>query len=167
MSVKQVALKADSPAVLVLSFEGEGIQRNSIAKVGYDGNGGVQTKNATVSGFDFSPTNMSSRIDYSPLAIAMNFNGDPGTRRAFAWYTNMEETEYAPEGIMDSLVQVVDANQDFTSPDTVTYNGTSELIHVQMNNKGIYGTYVSHKVISDDLKPGTAYKYRVGSGAVE
>jgi len=106
-----------------------------------------------------------------PYCMVANFNGNPRTNMAFAWFTN--------EGITDGKVQIV-AKANATAADFVGDNmltldaeatttvplryavSTSGLIKATgMSPKTAY-KYVSHKAMATNLTPGTAYSWRVG-----
>ncbi|GIO14071.1 hypothetical protein J19TS2_36260 [Cohnella xylanilytica] len=132
--------------------------------VSYDGQAGLQFADGTAgAAFRFSPVNL--REDYSPFAIAMTFNGSPKTSRAFAWYTNYAKPDNAPSTIMDSIVEVVPADQDFDSAAVMRFVGDSKDTQIleNLNLGSTTGSFISHKAIATGLTPGMAYKYRVGS----
>ena len=93
----------------------------------------------------------------------MVFNGDPKTGLGFAWYTDK---------MTSTVIEVVEASQvkEGVFPETgaLVFTGTEEEIETFINatdretNK--HFKFISHKVIVDQLKPGTAYKFRVGNG---
>lgn len=99
-----------------------------------------------------------------PQLLNMTFHGDPKTSIAFTWYTS--------EAIRDTKLQVVEASEmnsdQFPESKAVTYTGESTIIETYMvksdRNTNKKTKFASHKVIADKLKPGTAYKYRAGSG---
>ncbi|RUT46095.1 licheninase [Paenibacillus anaericanus] len=111
----------------------------------------------------------SFRVQDSPLApksINMTFNGDPKTSIALAWYTDV---------MTDTVVQVVEASKvtgtSFPEDGSLNYHGNAEAIETYVK-KGDRETdhhteFISHKVIADQLNPGTAYKFRVGNGKAE
>ncbi|MBW7457574.1 metallophosphoesterase, partial [Paenibacillus sepulcri] len=139
---------------------------NQAVSLEYDGQGGLQYADGTAAGsFKLAPVNLSELVDYSPIAIAMSFNGSPMTNRAFAWYTSYEVPQNAPANIMDSIVEVVPADQDFDSAKALRFTGKPEetkALNLKITNS-TNGSFISHKVLADGLTPGTAYKYRVGS----
>lgn len=106
-----------------------------------------------------------------PYNMVANFNGNPRTRMAFAWFTN--------GGITEGKVQIVQkANAvaaDFEGDNVLTLNATAEttkplryavstsglLKATKMDSKTSF-TYVSHKAIAENLIPGKEYCWRVG-----
>ncbi|WP_229753248.1 S-layer homology domain-containing protein [Paenibacillus segetis] len=112
---------------------------------------------------------LSFRVQDSPLApksINMTFNGDPKTSIALAWYTDV---------MTDTILQVVEATKvtgnSFPEAGSLSYHGKAEEIetYVKASDRETDHTtkFISHKVIADQLKPGTAYKFRVGNGNAE
>lgn len=161
IAVQSVELGAES-SVLKLKLA-EAVLPNQIANAEYDGLGGLRlVAGSAVGSFNFSPANRSAAADYTPFDIAMSLHGDAGSRRSFAWYTAYADPASAPEGIMDSVVEVVPAGQAFDSGAVLRFSGTSEIIHVTRNSKNV--TYLSHKAIAEGLEPGKSYQYRVGGG---
>jgi len=102
-----------------------------------------------------------------PESIAMTFNGNSKTSRAFAWYTNPAVTGTKLEVVEASKVN----GNDFPTVDVRTYEGTSVMASVYLskadksNNKPTL--FASHKVIADGLQPGTKYAYRAGDGQAD
>ncbi|MNO13820.1 Alkaline phosphatase precursor [compost metagenome] len=142
------------------------IAPETAVNVRYDGSGGLQTLAGTAVGsFAFTLDNRSEAVDYSPISIAMSFNGSPKTNRGFAWYTPYELPEKAPENVKDSIVEVVPSGESFQSDKVVRYTGKPEetrVLNLKITNSE-NGSFISHKVLVDGLAPGTAYDYRVGS----
>lgn len=142
------------------------VKPGQIVNISYDGQAGLKYADDTsVSSFIYSPDNMSEAIDYSPIAIAMSFQNEAKTNRSFAWYTSYERPDSAPAGIMDSIVEVVRADQDFDSPEKQRFVGDpadTRALNLKITNS-TSGAFISHKAIASGLAPGTAYKYRVGS----
>lgn len=136
-------------------------------KLAYDGQGGLQYKDGTaVKGFVFSPANLSEVVNYTPYAIAMTLYKDAKTNRAFAWYTTYDKPQSAPTNATDSIVELVPAGETFDSPNKLRVVGKPEDTRVLNNLKitnSTTGSFISHKVLVEGLKPGTAYKYRVGN----
>ncbi|GLX65748.1 PA14 domain-containing protein [Paenibacillus glycanilyticus] len=136
-------------------------------KLAYDGQGGLQYADGTaVNGFVFSPANLSEVVDYTPYAIAMSLYGSAKTNRSFAWYTTYDKPQNAPTNATDSMVEIVPAGEAFDSPNKLRVVGKPEDTRVLNNLKitsGTTGSFISHKVLVEGLKPGTAYKYRVGN----
>lgn len=161
IAVQSVELGAES-SVLKLKLA-EAVLPNQIANAEYDGLGGLQlVAGSAIGSFKFSPANRSAIADYTPFDIAMSLHGDAGSRRSFAWYTAYADPASAPEGIMDSYVEVAPAGQAFDSGAAMRFSGTSETIQVTRDSKNV--TYLSHKAIAEGLEPGKSYQYRVGSG---
>ncbi|WP_028546478.1 fibronectin type III domain-containing protein [Paenibacillus taiwanensis] len=138
----------------------------------------ILTSNTSVSGGSSIGSTGSSRIrdivvkgerktlisQKTPQLVNMTFNGDPKTSLAFAWYTSTNVT--------GTKVQVVEAtdvvNDIFPETKAKVYTGSSTIVETFMV-KGDRSTkkkekFASHKVIANQLKPGTSYKYRVGNG---
>ncbi|SDX06029.1 PA14 domain-containing protein [Paenibacillus sp. CF384] len=138
-------------------------QRVSIA---YDGLGALQYEDGTaVTGFMFTPANLSEITDYSPIAIAMSLYGSAKTNRSFAWYTKYDKPQSAPVNITDSIVEVVPAGKAFGSDATIRFVGKPEetrILNLKVTSN-VNGSFISHKVLVDGLTPATAYQYRVGS----
>ncbi|RUT45234.1 hypothetical protein EJP82_16270 [Paenibacillus anaericanus] len=103
-------------------------------------------------------------VNKIPTLLNMTFNGDPKTSIAFAWYT--------PETITGTVVQVVEASQvqGGTFPEQVatTFTGNVTIIDTLMTasdrSSKKYKKFASHKVIANQLNPGTKYVYRAGNG---
>ncbi|MCM3781346.1 PA14 domain-containing protein [Neobacillus mesonae] len=142
------------------------IMPEQLVNVTYDGQGGLTlVENLPIGPFAFSPLNRSEVIDYSPIAIAMTFNGSPQTTRGFAWYTNHEKSENAPDNAADSIVEIVPAGQSFDSEMMMRFEGNpedTEILNLRYTNS-TNRAYISHKVLADGLTPGTAYDYRLGA----
>jgi hypothetical protein len=106
-------------------------------------------------------------VDGKPQSIAMTFNGNPQTSRAFAWYSDPSITGTKLEVVEASKVS---GNTFPTSTDVRTYTGTSVTTSVYMSkaDKTAKKTtdFSSHKVIADGLQPGMEYAYRAGDGQV-
>ncbi|WP_163856069.1 glycosyl hydrolase family 8 [Paenibacillus elgii] len=100
---------------------------------------------------------------YMPKLINMTLNGDARTSLAFAWYTDVKT---------GTVVQVAEAdkvkNGVFPEAEAVAYSGSVEEIETFMKKSdretGRKTKFMSHKAIAAGLKPGTAYKFRVGNG---
>ncbi|WP_300383120.1 metallophosphoesterase family protein, partial [Clostridium sp.] len=91
----------------------------------------------------------------SPFTIVMSQNGDTQNSMGFAWYTE--------ENVKGTKVEVVENNgQEVEFSKGIVFNGVCETVGTKIN--GDSKVYESHKVISDKLKPGTKYFYRVGDG---
>lgn len=157
--------QGSDPSVLTLKLAAI-VKPNQTVKLSYDGQAGLEFADGTsVRNFMLIPVNLSEVVDYSPIAIAMTFNGSAKTNRGFAWYTSYEVPQNAPANAKDSLAEVVPADQGFDSPEVRRFTGKPEETQV-LNLKithSINGLFISHKVLVDGLTPGTAYKYRVGA----
>ncbi len=101
-----------------------------------------------------------------PKLINMTLSGDTKTSRAFAWYTDVNAS---------SVVQVVPASQvtggAFPESGALTFTGTTEEIQTYVTKEDRTANkkkkFYSHKVTATGLSPGTAYKYRLGSGQAD
>ncbi|MFA6308859.1 MAG: Ig-like domain-containing protein [Clostridia bacterium] len=107
-----------------------------------------------------------------PTLLNMTFNGNPKTSIAFDWYTSPKTT--------GTVLQVIEKtkliNGKFPATGFVSYRGTGTVINTFMNISdrgytssspkviGNYTQFCSHKVIANNLKPGTLYAYRAGDG---
>lgn len=90
-----------------------------------------------------------------PFTVVMTPNGDTENSMGFAWYTDKD--------IKGTVVQVVEAKceeSDFSN--ATNFNGICTTIGVKLNGDNV--VYESHKVIANNLKPGTKYFYKVGDG---
>ena len=108
-----------------------------------------------------------------PYNMVANINGDPTTRMAFCWFTN--------EGITEGKVQLLpypnQTAEDFkgnkeevitiaatpstTKPLRYAVSTSGILKAAKLETKAAF-TYVSHKALAENLKPGTTYSWRVG-----
>ncbi|WP_342420299.1 PA14 domain-containing protein [Paenibacillus sp. FSL E2-0178] len=159
------AVQGSAPDQLTLTL-GSIVKPGQIVNISYDGQAGLKFTDGTSAGsFVYSPDNMSEAVDYSPIAIAMSFQNEAKTNRSFAWYTSYERPDSAPAGIMDSIVEIVPADQDFDSPVKQRFVGDpADTRALNLNiTSSTKGAFISHKAIATGLVPGTAYKYRVGS----
>ncbi len=162
LKVEAIELHKDNSSIVNIQLE-KSVRPETAVHVEYDGNNQLTTKNGQeIARFKFTPENKSEFIDYSPMAIAMTFYGDPKTQRAFAWYTNHEFPENAPENVLDSIVEIVPAGASFESDAVIRFEGESQVLNLRITNS-TNGTFASHKVLATGLMPGTAYEYRVGS----
>lgn len=164
LKVEEAAL-ANDPSMLQLKLEST-VKPKEIVTIAYDGQAALKFNSGrSISEFTFSPVNQSEAVDYSPKDIVMSLYGDAKTTRSFAWYTSYEAPDHAPGNILDSIVEVVPADQSFNSPAVLRFTGAPEdtLVLKNLNLGSTTGTYISHKAIASGLVPGTAYKYRVGS----
>ncbi len=159
------AVQGSSADQLMLTL-GTIIMPGQIINIEYDGQAGLKLDGDTAAGsFIFSPDNHSEAVDYSPIAIAMSFLNEAKTNRSFAWYTSYERPDSAPAGIMDSIVEVVPADQGFDSPAKQRFTGDpadTKALNLKITGSTT-GAFISHKAVASGLAPGTAYKYRVGS----
>ena len=108
----------------------------------------------------------------TPYNITININGDPSTQMAFNWFTNA--------GITGGKVQIVEGivndEKKFSKPlitveaecfpvNEINYcirgNNLDKLAGIPDNTKK---SYTAHKAAAGNLKPGTAYSYRIGNG---
>lgn len=165
IAVSSAELIGESPAKLQLELE-EPIESGVRVTVSYDGKASLETVDGTkIKAFDFDVFNVSERVDYSPISIAMSFYGSPKTNRSFAWYTNYEHPDNAPANAVDSIVEVVRADQDFNSTEKLRFVGDpddTQILNLRITDS-TNGSFISHKVLVEGLEPGTDYKYRVGS----
>ncbi|WP_193726926.1 S-layer homology domain-containing protein [Paenibacillus guangzhouensis] len=106
-------------------------------------------------------------VQGKPESIAMTFNGNPQTSRAFAWYTNPAVTATKLEVVEASKVN----GNVFPSVDVRTYEGASVTASVYISKADKTSNkptlFASHKVIADGLQPGTKYAYRAGDGQAD
>ncbi|OBZ12541.1 metallophosphoesterase family protein [Bacillus sp. FJAT-26390] len=88
-----------------------------------------------------------------PIAIVTTFKGDPMTSRAFTWHSGSRQAA--------SVVQLMkeDASLGWDDERVMTFTGTSSSVDI-----GGGATQAVHKAEAAGLEPGTAYRYRVGSG---
>ncbi|CAM4179681.1 S-layer homology domain-containing protein [Saccharibacillus endophyticus] len=104
---------------------------------------------------------------YTPESVVLSFNGDPSTSMGFAWY--------ASENVTATKLEVIEAaqleNGAFPASGAKSYEGTSVTTAVYENKAakdiGVKTTYTSHKVVADNLIPGTTYAYRAGDGMTD
>lgn len=103
---------------------------------------------------DEIPENEESKTG-SPFTVVMSPNGDTQNSMGFAWYTD--------ENVKGTKVDIVeDSGQEVEFSKSIVFNGVCETVGTKLN--GDSKVYESHKVISDKLKHGTKYFYRVGDG---
>lgn len=99
-----------------------------------------------------------------PESVALTFNGDPQTSMGFAWY--------APETVTGTKLEVVEAAKlqggGFPAEGLLTFEGTTSTANVYQSkadkSAGNASVISSHKVIAENLRPGTKYAYRAGDG---
>ncbi|GGB41084.1 hypothetical protein GCM10011409_18250 [Lentibacillus populi] len=161
-AVENVELDKTDSSILHVKLE-DPIAPNQHVTIAYDGKDSVENSDGEViNGFQFTPENYSEWEDYSPIAIAMSLYGDAKTQRSFAWYTNHEHPENAPDNVLDSIVEVVPAGSGFDSKEVLRFTGDSQVLDLKVTNSQ-NGTFSSHKVLVEGLEPGTSYEYRLGS----
>lgn len=103
----------------------------------------------------------------APTLLNMTFNGDTKTSISFDWYTGTDVT--------GTVVQVVEASKapggSFPEQEAITFTGTTEIIKTLMKSSDRSSnkttSFANHKVTANNLKPGTKYKYRAGSGRAD
>ncbi len=99
----------------------------------------------------------------TPTAFTMNFNGDPRTTMAFAWYTSPSITGTAVE-----VAPGTSTTGAFPTSGVMRFDGATEIIDtfVTEADRSARRTveYASHKVSATGLNPGTSYIYRAGDG---
>ncbi len=101
-----------------------------------------------------------------PKLINMTFNGDSKTTRAFTWFTDI---------MTSSVVQVVEASKvqgsNFPENEALVFGGSADEIQTFVTKANRTANqkkkFITHKVIANNLIPGTVYKYRVGSGSAD
>jgi Icc-related predicted phosphoesterase len=88
-----------------------------------------------------------------PVAIVTTFKGDPMTSRAFTWHSTNRQA--------DAIVQVMkeDAEMDWNDESVMSFTGTTSTVDIGNGDE-----HAVHKAEAAGLEPGTAYRYRVGSG---
>ncbi|MCM3042473.1 metallophosphoesterase family protein [Paenibacillus motobuensis] len=88
-----------------------------------------------------------------PKSLVTTFKGDPGTSRAFTWYTEDENPT--------ALLQIAEGTNSsaLREKDVPTYQAESAVIDIGGGERNS-----SHKVEVSGLKPGRTYIYRVGNG---
>lgn len=89
-----------------------------------------------------------------PKSLVTTFKGDPGTSRAFTWYTEDENPA--------ALLQIAEGtdNSALKGKDVLTYQAESAVIDIGNGQQNS-----SHKVEVSGLEPGRTYIYRVGNGS--
>lgn len=89
-----------------------------------------------------------------PKSIVTTWTEDPKTSRAFTWYTVSPDT-----GTVIELIEEDTGTLGATDSSMITIKGSRQTI-----DTGNQGMQAVHRVTVTDLKPGTTYHYRVGSG---
>jgi predicted phosphodiesterase len=84
----------------------------------------------------------------APNRITTTFYGDPGTQRAFTWYSTLET---------DSAVAVLSTDREFPEG--------SATVEVVAEREDSEDGETFYRAIARDLRPGTTYYYRVGDSA--
>lgn len=107
-------------------------------------------------------TAFSNESEYSPIAIAMSFYGSPQTNRAFAWYTQYDNVAGAPANVLESFVEIAPRGSSFESAEMKRFEGESQVLDLKIDGS-TNGKFISHKVLAEQLTPGTEYQYRVGT----
>ncbi|HEY4391473.1 MAG TPA: metallophosphoesterase family protein [Paenibacillus sp.] len=89
-----------------------------------------------------------------PKSLVTTFKGDPGTSRAFTWYTEDENPT--------ALLQIAEGTDSsaLKGKDVITYQAESAVIDIGSGQPNS-----SHKVEISGLTPGLSYIYRVGNGS--
>lgn len=89
-----------------------------------------------------------------PKSLVTTFKGDPGTSRAFTWYTEDENPT--------ALLQIAEGTDSsaLRGKDVLTYQAESAIIDIGGGERNS-----SHKVEVSGLEPGRTYIYRVGNGS--
>jgi len=108
-----------------------------------------------------------------PYCMVATINGDPHTRMAFNWFTNdgVTDGEVQILAIEDATVTdfeqgngVITVPAETTQTKALRYAGKARYI---VNASGISAAerykYIAHKALAENLTPGTAYSWRVGS----
>lgn len=92
-----------------------------------------------------------------PDRIILTFHGNPATSRAVTWRTDTSVTE--------SVAQIAEAtvNSKFVDQ-AVTFDAVTEPFDLGLYKMNSSFLVHYHSVVFDDLKPDTAYLYRVGDG---
>ncbi len=106
-----------------------------------------------------------------PYGISMVLNGDPKTRMAFNWFTNLTGVS----GEVQIVEKAEASAEDFKGADIMTFkaNATDARLNYysKKNSEEIAKTgiqigdkkdYTAHKAVACGLKPGTTYCFRVG-----
>lgn len=91
-------------------------------------------------------------LDNAPECIMLTISGNPATSRAVSWRTGVEDTVSVAE-----LVKLTPAPE--LEEGAVRISGTHTFWE-----EGAADYKMGHKVLFDNLTPGTQYAYRVGNG---
>jgi predicted phosphodiesterase len=91
-----------------------------------------------------------------PDRIILTFNGDPSTKRAVTWRTDLSIEK------SEAQIAVAGVNSSFANEAT-SYTASTEKFDLGLykSNKSLIVNY--HSVVFENLKPNTLYAYRVGS----
>ncbi len=161
-TISAVEMDKENKATLELQVV-QPIKPDQVVNVEYNGTADFKDKaGKKINSFKFTPENTSEFINYAPISIAMSLYGDAKTQRSFAWYTNHEMPENAPENVLDTIVEVVPAGSSFDLDHVQRFSGESQVLNLKITNSQ-NGMFASHKAIVTGLEPGTAYEYRLGS----
>ena len=91
-----------------------------------------------------------------PDRIILTFNGDPSTKRAVTWRTDLS----VERG--EAQIAIAGLNSNFTSDATSHIASTEKFdLGLYKSNKSLMVNY--HSVVFENLKPNTLYAYRVGT----
>ena len=134
----------------------------------------TKTDNATITARlqDMRAAIAALRSKEEPYNMVANINGDPHTRMAFCWFTNGGVTRgevqllpmaNATEGDFNEGKDLITVTATPTTTKALRYavsdSKISEMTGLPANTKF---TYVSHKALAENLRPGTAYSWRAG-----
>jgi len=91
-----------------------------------------------------------------PDRIILTFNGDPSTKRAVTWRTDLSIEK------SEAQIAVAGVNSSFAN-EANSYTASTEKFDLGLykSNKSLIVNY--HSVVFENLKPNTLYAYRVGS----
>ncbi len=91
-----------------------------------------------------------------PDRIILTFSGDPSTKRAVTWRTDLSVKQAKAQ------IAIASANSKFVNQST-TYNALTEEFDLGLykSNKSLVVNY--HSVVFENLNPNTLYAYRVGN----
>lgn len=84
----------------------------------------------------------------APNRITTTFYGDPGTQRAFTWYSTLDTEDAAA---------VLSTDREFPEG--------SSTVEVEAEREVSEGGETFYRAVARDLRPGTTYYYRVGDAA--